>query len=52
MQCVPALGPRAAYVTQAIRDKLIDHKNYVRRYGQDMPEVRDWRWSAATKQLS
>ncbi len=46
---VPALGPRAAYVTQAIREKLIDHKNYVRRYGQDMPEVREWRWSPALK---
>jgi xylulose-5-phosphate/fructose-6-phosphate phosphoketolase len=49
VQRVPALGPRAAYVTQAIRDKLIDHKNYVRRYGQDMPEVREWRWSPAQK---
>ncbi len=41
---VPGLGARAAYVTQAIRDKLIDHKQYVRRYGEDMPEVRDWKW--------
>jgi xylulose-5-phosphate/fructose-6-phosphate phosphoketolase len=41
---VPGLGSRAAYVTQAIRDKLIDHKQYVCRYGEDMPEVRDWKW--------
>jgi xylulose-5-phosphate/fructose-6-phosphate phosphoketolase len=49
VQRVPALGPRAAYVTQAIRDKLIDHKNYVRKHGEDMPEVREWRWSPAQK---
>jgi xylulose-5-phosphate/fructose-6-phosphate phosphoketolase len=41
---VPSLGSRAAYATQAVRDKLIDHKNYIRRYGEDMPEVRNWRW--------
>ena len=42
---VPGLGSRAAYATQAIRNKLIDHKNYIRRYGDDMPEIRDWIWS-------
>jgi phosphoketolase len=35
----------AAYLKQAVRDKLIDHKNYIRRYGEDMPEVRDWKWA-------
>jgi xylulose-5-phosphate/fructose-6-phosphate phosphoketolase len=42
---VPSLGSRVAYVKQLIRDKLIDHKRYVREHGQDMPEVREWRWS-------
>jgi xylulose-5-phosphate/fructose-6-phosphate phosphoketolase len=41
---VPQLGSRAAYFKQRLRDKLIDHKNYVRTYGDDMPEVRDWKW--------
>jgi xylulose-5-phosphate/fructose-6-phosphate phosphoketolase len=45
---VPTLGPRAAYAQQAIRDKLIEHKQYIARYGQDMPEVRNWRWSLGT----
>jgi len=41
---VPKLGPRAAYEKQYVRDKLIDHKHYIREHGEDMPEVRDWRW--------
>ncbi|HFD78837.1 MAG TPA: phosphoketolase family protein [Gammaproteobacteria bacterium] len=41
---VPQLRQRAAYVRQKVRDKLIDHRNYVREYGEDMPEVRDWQW--------
>jgi len=41
---VPGLGERAAYLKQAMRDRRIEHGQYIRRYGQDMPEVRDWRW--------
>jgi xylulose-5-phosphate/fructose-6-phosphate phosphoketolase len=44
---VPALGPRAAYVKQAIRDKLIEHKQYIDKFGEDMPEIRNWKWSLA-----
>jgi xylulose-5-phosphate/fructose-6-phosphate phosphoketolase len=45
---VPALGSRAAYVKQDIRDKLIEHKSYIYRYGQDLPEIRNWEWRKAT----
>jgi xylulose-5-phosphate/fructose-6-phosphate phosphoketolase len=44
---VPKLGHIAAHTKQIIRDKLIDHNNYIRQYGIDMPEVRDWKWSDA-----
>jgi xylulose-5-phosphate/fructose-6-phosphate phosphoketolase len=42
---VPQLGERAAYFQQAIREKLIEHRHYVDRHGDDMPAVRDWKWS-------
>jgi xylulose-5-phosphate/fructose-6-phosphate phosphoketolase len=44
---LPQLGPSAAYIKQALRDKLIEHKEYIRTYGQDLPEVRNWRWGEA-----
>ena len=41
---VPKLGARAAYAKQAIRDRVIEHKQYISRYGDDMPEFTGWRW--------
>jgi len=41
---VPKLGYMAAYTKQYVRDRLIDHQNYIAKYGQDMPEIREWKW--------
>ncbi len=41
---LPQLGGKAAYAKQAMRDKLIEHKQYIVKNGQDMPEIRNWRW--------
>ena len=38
--------PEAAHVQQWIRDKLIDHKQYVVEHGIDMPEILDWKWQS------
>jgi xylulose-5-phosphate/fructose-6-phosphate phosphoketolase len=41
---VPALGPKAAYAKQALIGKLIEHKIYVNEHGEDLPEIRNWKW--------
>jgi xylulose-5-phosphate/fructose-6-phosphate phosphoketolase len=41
---VPKLGYLAAYAKQKMRDKLIEHRQYIRLRGEDMPEVQNWRW--------
>jgi len=41
---VSQLGARAAYVKQAIRHKLIEHSQYIHKYGEDMPEILEWQW--------
>ena len=41
---VPKLGYIAAYTKQYVRNKLIEHERYIEKYGQDMPEIREWTW--------
>jgi xylulose-5-phosphate/fructose-6-phosphate phosphoketolase len=41
---VPGLETVAAHQRQMLRDKLIEHRQYIERYGDDMPEVRNWQW--------
>jgi len=41
---VPKLGAKAAYAKQSIRDKLIEHKQYISKHGEDMPEISGWTW--------
>jgi len=43
---VPKLVRVAAYAKQAIRDKLIEHAEYIRENGEDLPEIRNWRWTS------
>ena len=48
---LPMLSFRAARVQQEIQNKLIAHKAYINLHGEDMPEIREWRWGAASIQL-
>jgi xylulose-5-phosphate/fructose-6-phosphate phosphoketolase len=41
---VPMLGARAAYAKQAIRDALLEHRQYITKYGEDDPRILNWRW--------
>lgn len=43
---VPRLQQRYAYVKQLMHDKLIEHREYIQRVGDDMPEIKNWRWPA------
>lgn len=43
---LPQLGNRGAYLIQQMKDKLVEHKQYITEYGVDLPEVADWRWQA------
>ena len=42
---LPQLGNRASFLIQMMQDKLVEHKQYITTYGQDMPEIREWRWN-------
>jgi xylulose-5-phosphate/fructose-6-phosphate phosphoketolase len=41
---VPRLQRLGAHFTQLLRNKLVEHKQYIARYGDDMPEIRGWKW--------
>jgi xylulose-5-phosphate/fructose-6-phosphate phosphoketolase len=44
---VPELGYRAAHLKQLLRDKLLEHRQYICEHGEDMPEIRNWKWTVA-----
>lgn len=42
---LPQLGNRGAYLIQSMKDKLVEHRQYISKYGVDMPEVAQWKWT-------
>lgn len=44
MKKLPHLGSKATYVIKEMNEKLIEHKEYIRTYGIDMEEIRNWKW--------
>lgn len=47
---IPLRGSQADYAKQALRDKRIEHKQYIAEYGEDMPEISRWRWTSELRQ--
>jgi xylulose-5-phosphate/fructose-6-phosphate phosphoketolase len=46
---LPQTGSEGTYLKQKLNDKLVEHGRYIRRYGQDMPEVREWVWPGGAR---
>jgi xylulose-5-phosphate/fructose-6-phosphate phosphoketolase len=42
---LPQTGGKGLYLKQQLKDKLIEHKLYIDKHGQDLPEIRNWKWS-------
>lgn len=51
VELLPQLGNRGAYLIQMMKDKLVEHKQYISDYGLDLPEIRDWTWAESMKDL-
>ena len=47
---VPNLGSKGAYLKQMMQDKLIEHKQYIDKHGEDLPQIRNWKWGGDEKQ--
>ena len=47
---LPNLGAKGAYLKQQMQDKLIEHKHYIDKHGQDLPEIRNWKWGLGETQ--
>jgi xylulose-5-phosphate/fructose-6-phosphate phosphoketolase len=45
---LPDLGSKGSYLKQMVQDKLVQHKAYIDQFGQDMPEIREWKWGDLT----
>ena len=50
LKYLPQLGNRSAILNQWCKDKLVEHKEYIKEYGDDLPEVKEWTWSSSIKE--
>ena len=46
---LPQTGTKGTYLKQELQNKLVEHKQYIHKYGEDMPEVRNWKWKNLNK---
>jgi xylulose-5-phosphate/fructose-6-phosphate phosphoketolase len=47
---LPQTAEQGMYLKQALKDKLVEHREYICKSGQDLPEVRNWKWGASDSQ--
>ena len=41
---VPNLGSKGVYLQKLMKEKLVEHKEFIHEFGYDMPEVSEWKW--------
>jgi xylulose-5-phosphate/fructose-6-phosphate phosphoketolase len=46
---LPTKSSKGVYLKQALQDKLVEHQQYIRQFGRDLPEIRNWTWEGAAK---
>ena len=51
LKYLPQLGNRVALLHQWCKDKLVEHKQYIKEYGDDMPEVKEWTWENSMRNV-
>jgi xylulose-5-phosphate/fructose-6-phosphate phosphoketolase len=44
IDCLPQAGDKAAALKQSLREKLVEHRQYITTHGEDMQEIRNWKW--------
>jgi xylulose-5-phosphate/fructose-6-phosphate phosphoketolase len=49
---LPQTGDRGIYLKQQLKDKLIEHRQYIDMHGRDLPEIRDWKWQELPRSIS
>ena len=50
LERLPQLGNKASFLVQKMNDLLVEHKQYIAEYGEDMPEILDWKWHTPDQQ--
>ena len=45
---LPQTGDKGTHLKQQLCEKLVEHRQYINKFGQDMPEIRNWQWNATT----
>lgn len=51
LKYLPQLGNRVALLHQWCKDKLVEHKQYIKEYGDDMPEIKEWTWENSMRNV-
>jgi hypothetical protein len=49
---LPEVGDKGVYLKQELEDKLLEHRQYINKNGQDLPEIRNWKWGRRYERAS